>query len=430
MNKPHGAGRWRRLSLRLGACVALVLTLSGCAGEDGELNTLEPRGTYARSIDRLFTPVGYIAIAVMIFVFAAVLYMWWRFRVDEHVEGEWPVQNHGNTKLEIAWTIIPLVILVVISVPSLAVLQKVNKDVDERDLTVVVVGQQWWWEFRYYLGDNAASYDPKVDKIDGKEPDLVTAGQLVMPTGRDVRLVVTSRDVIHSFWIPTLNGKRDAVPGRFHPWKIQADNPGVYFGQCTEFCGLSHSRMRMQAVAVTPADFTQWVADQQAPYEPAEADKAWLDQQREIAEGNRPAAGAAIADPQITLANGTTAAAGIVTFRNICTRCHLLRGVNDDIFTVADQVAGAAPDLTHFASRTTFAGGIFNLYNADGTWNRTALEAWLRDPPAEKDAYAEGKRGMPNLGLSADQIEGLVEFLMSTGQVPNQDVTIPATEVE
>jgi cytochrome c2 len=186
----------------------------------------------------------------------------------------------------------------------------------------------------------------------------------------------------------------------------------------------------MQAIAVTPADFTQWVADQQAPYEPVAAEKPWLDQQKEIAAGNRPAAGTAIADPQITLANGTTAAAGIVTFRNICTRCHLLRGVNDDIYTVADQVSGAAPDLTHFASRTTFAGGIFNLYNADGTWNRTALEAWLRDPTAEKDAYAEGKRGMPNLGLSADQIEGLVEFLMSTGQVPNQDVTIPATEVE
>jgi hypothetical protein len=137
-----------------------------------------------------------------------------------------------------------------------------------------------------------------------------------------------------------------------------------------------------------------------------------------------------VPDPQITLANGTETAAGIVTFHNICTRCHLLRGVNEDIYTGADQVSGAAPDLTHFSSRTTFAGGIFNLYNADGTWNRTALEAWLRDPPAEKDAYAQGKRGMPDLGLSADQIEGLVEFLMSTGQVPNKDVTIPATEVE
>ncbi|MEO8696807.1 MAG: cytochrome c oxidase subunit II [Acidimicrobiales bacterium] len=428
MNKPRAG--WRRLSMSLGAGIVLVLTLSGCAGDDGELNTLEPKGTYARSIDRLFTPVGIIALVVLALVFGAVLYMWFRFRVDEHVEGDWPVQNHGNTKLEITWTIIPLVILVIISVPSLATLQKLNREVKQEDMTVVVVGQQWWWEFRYYLGDNAKSYDPKVDKLDGKKPDVVTAGQLVIPTGKDVRLVVTSRDVIHSFWIPKLNGKRDAVPGRFQPWKIEADNPGVYFGQCTEFCGLSHSRMRMQAVALTPADFTKWVSDQEAPYIPAAAsDQAWLAQQKDVA-AKKPLTSAKLPDPEITLADGSKTAAGIVTFRNICTRCHLLRGVNEDIYTAADQVSGAAPELTHFSSRTTFAGGIFRLYNADGTWNRTALEAWLRNPPAEKDAYAEGKRGMPNLGLSADQIEGLVEFLMTTGQVPNKDVTIPATEVE
>jgi cytochrome c1 len=174
------------------------------------------------------------------------------------------------------------------------------------------------------------------------------------------------------------------------------------------------------------------VTDQKKPYEPTNAaQKAWLAQQKEVAETKvQPAANARLADPTITLADGSQTAAGIVTFRNICTRCHLLRGVNDDIYQGADQVSGAAPDLTHFASRTTFAGGIFRLYNADGSWNRTALEAWLRDPPAEKDAYAEGKRGMPNLGLTAAQIEGLVEFLMSTGQVPNKDVTIPGTEVE
>jgi cytochrome c oxidase subunit 2 len=439
MNKPHrderperrrvGARRRLRASAPLG--LLLVLALAGCAS-DAELDTLEPQGRFSRSIDNLFTPVFWIATVVFVFVLGAVLYMWFRFRVKDHEEGDWPVQNHGNTKLEITWTIIPLVILALIAVPSLATLQKLNDDVDQQDLTVVVVGQQWWWEFRYYLGENAASYDHDVDKIDGKEPDLVTAGQLVMPTGKDVRLFITSRDVIHSFWIPALNGKRDAVPGRFHPWKLQADNPGVYFGQCTEFCGLSHSRMRMQAVALTPTEFDQWVTDQQAEYEPEDtATQAWLAQQKQIAEtGQQPAANARLADPTITLADGTSTAAGIVTFRNICTRCHLLRGVNEDIFAGADQVSGAAPDLTHFASRTTFAGGIFNLYNADGTWNRTALEAWLRDPPAEKDAYAEGRRGMPNLGLTAAQIEGLVEFLMSTGQVPNADLTIPATEVE
>ena len=428
MNKPHGAGRWRRLSLALGGFI--VLTLSACGQDDKELTTLNPKGTYSRSIDNLFIPVLIIALVVLFLVLGSVLYMWFRFRVSDHVEGEWPTQNHGNTKLEITWTIIPLVILVAIFVPSLATLQKLNSDAKD-DVTVVVVGQQWWWEFRYFLGDNAANYNPRIDKIDGRQPDVITSGQLVMPTGKDIRLVVTSRDVIHSFWIPALNGKRDAVPGRFQPWKLSADNPGVYFGQCTEFCGLSHARMRMQAVAVTPDEFSRWVTQQQAPYVPASAsDKAWVAQQKEIAAGQRPAVTAVVPEPKIRLADNREVAAGIVTFRNICTRCHLIRGVNDDIFTAADQVSGVAPDLTHFSSRTTFAGGMFNLYNADGTWNRTALEAWLRDPPAEKDMYPDGKRGMPNLGLTSEQIEGLVEFLMTTGQVPNPDLTIPATEVE
>ncbi|TML18220.1 MAG: hypothetical protein E6G39_03540 [Actinobacteria bacterium] len=141
MNKPHGAGRWRRISLSLGVCIALVLTLSGCSSNGKELSTLNPKGRYSRSIDNLFTPVGYIAIAVFVFVLGAVLYMWFRFRVREHVEGEWPVQNHGNTKLEITWTIVPLLILAIIAVPSLATLQKLNSKANQNDMTVVVVGQ-------------------------------------------------------------------------------------------------------------------------------------------------------------------------------------------------------------------------------------------------------------------------------------------------
>src|SRR4051812_21062299 len=128
MNKPRGAGRGRRLSLSLGACILLGLMLSACSQDGKELSTLNPKGPYSRSIDRLFVPVGFIALAVLFFVLASVMYMWFRFRVKDHTEGEWPTQNHGNTKLEITWTIIPMVILVMIFVPSLAVLQKLNSD--------------------------------------------------------------------------------------------------------------------------------------------------------------------------------------------------------------------------------------------------------------------------------------------------------------
>ena len=116
-------------------------------------------------------------------------------------------------------------------------------------MEVTVIGQQWWWEYRY-----------DVDH-DGQD-DIITANDLVIPAGEPVNLTITSRDVIHSFWIPALNGKRDAVPGREHPLLIEADEPGVFRGQCTEFCGLSHGYMRMRVVALTQADYAAWQANQ------------------------------------------------------------------------------------------------------------------------------------------------------------------------
>src|SRR5690606_4437771 len=116
-------------------------------------------------------------------------------------------------------------------------------------LEVTVIGQQWWWEYRY--------------DIDGDgEDDIITANDLVIPAGKAVSLSIESRDVIHSFWIPRLNGKRDAVPGRSHPLLLEANEPGVYRGQCTEFCGLSHAYMQMRVVALSEADYEAWVANQ------------------------------------------------------------------------------------------------------------------------------------------------------------------------
>ena len=111
--------------------------------------------------------------------------------------------------------------------------------------SVEVIGQQWWWEYRYDIDD------------DGQFDDIVTANDLVIPAGREVALTITARDVIHSFWVPRLNGKRDAVPNRDHPWKLEADEPGEFVGQCTEYCGLSHAEMRIKAIALTEDDFAE-----------------------------------------------------------------------------------------------------------------------------------------------------------------------------
>ncbi|HJP15476.1 MAG TPA: cytochrome c oxidase subunit II [Acidimicrobiales bacterium] len=383
-----------------------LLFITGCA-PNAELDTLQPQGPTARDIDKLLDPVLIIAYVVFFLVFGVTIIIWWKFR-DRHEDEKFPTQIHGNTKLEILWTLIPTIILAAVSVFTLITLSSVNKtETNEVTVTVedesviwepevVVVGQQWWWEFRYYF-DGLDGVDLS-DARNLPPADIVTAGQLVMPIGQEVELSITSRDVIHSFWIPALNGKRDAAPGRVHPWKLEADEPGVYFGQCTEFCGLSHSRMRMQVVALEAEDF-----------------QTWVDQQ--------------LTDQNPELITDEVVARGLTVFENQCSRCHVVDGVNEDTSIGADLIANAAPNLTHFMSRTTYAGGIFNLYEPDGNIDRTQLEAWLRNAPAEKPAYAQGRRGMPALGLSEDEIDDVVAYLETLGTPPSSFI-IQATEVE
>ena len=396
-------GRVMQRFLRPAGMVGALLALAGCAA-DAELDTLTPKGPDARTIDALSDPVFLVAGVVFIIIFGGTGYLWWRFR-DDHSDEEYPEQVHGNFRLEILWTIIPTVILVVIGVFTIITLTDLNRYEDnamalsvDGDTTtwepeVVVVGQQWWWEYRYYFGGTEG-----LDLSDARHlppADIVTANQLVIPVGQEIELKMSSRDVIHSHWIPALNGKRDVVPGRTTYWKLEAEEPDVYFGQCTEFCGLSHSRMRMQAVALSPADFQAWVDQQVQP----------------AAEPTDPAA-----------------IAGKAIFESQCARCHVIDGVNDET-KGADLIANAAPNLTHLMSRTTYAGGIFNLYEPDGSLDRTQLEAWLRNSPAEKPAYAEGRRGMPAMGLSETEIDDVVAYLETLGTRPSMDVVV-ATEVE
>jgi len=385
-----------------------LLVVGGCAS-GAELDTLNPKGPDARLIDGLSDPVFIVAGIVFLIVFGGTGYLWWKFR-DRHEDEEYPEQIHGNFRLEILWTVVPTLILLVIAIFTITTLTDLSRYEDNAmaltvdgestswEPEVVVVGQQWWWEYRYYFEGLDG-----VDLSDARNlppADIVTANQLIIPTGQEIELKITSRDVIHSHWIPALNGKRDAVPGRITYWKLEADDPGVYFGQCTEFCGLSHSRMRMQAVALTPTDFQKWV-DQQ------------------VRSAGTPTDPAAVAGQQI--------------FEAQCARCHVINGINgpndETPSSGADLVANAAPNLTHFMSRTTFAGGIFNLYHPDGSLDRTRLEAWLRNAPAEKPAYAQGRRGMPAMGLSEIEIDNVVAYLETLGIRPSANIIV-ATEVE
>ena len=407
----------------------LGLLLAGCA-EDAPLDTLDPQGPAAQDIHNLVVPVFAVAGVILVLVVGAVVYLGIRNRArPDDPDDEFPEQIHGNNALELGWTIAPAAIMAAVAVGTVATHIALNDteanamtvEVDgtptEWEPKVVVVGQQWWWEFRYYFGEDITS-DDLSDQQNLPPADIVTSGQMIVPVGEEVELFVTSRDVIHSYWIPGLNGKRDAAPNRVHPWKLEADDPGVYFGQCTEFCGLSHSRMRMQVIAMEGADFQTWIDEQMTAAEPP-ADAA------EFLAGYREGESVALGE------DASAEARGLEAFTVQCASCHLVDGVNELTFAGANQVSGAAPDLTHFASRSTFAGGIFETYLADGSLNRDELEAWLRDPGAVKSNAADEEipRGMPNLQLSERTIDDLVAYLATLGERPSDEI-IQATQTD
>ena len=354
-------------------------------------DTWQPKGPNSKLIDDLQQPVFAVAGIIGLIVAVAVIYTMIKYRDRGQPI---PEQTHGKPALEITLTIIPALILAVVSVFTFGAIFKLAKT-DDTEMIINVTGQQWWWEYDYPVQNEFGITQP-----------IISSGQLVMPVGTKVLLRETSRDVIHSYWIPALNGKRDAVPGRIHTLRLEADKPGIYAGQCTEFCGLSHANMRMEAVALSKEDFAKWVANQQAPY--------------------------------VAPAKDTLAKQGEEVFLNQCVRCHQVNGLTRADGTPAIAApdenvwSGAAPNLSHLMSRNTFAGAMFDLLSKqcrDEVWNAPSdvvgakylagvteeclnqkdLRAWLRNAPEVKPMYANpadlavsnGKyRGMPYLALS------------------------------
>ncbi len=391
----------RARTLKFAAVAAAGLLVAGCASNAPQ-DTTDPAGENAQKIFDLSWPIFLVAGIVGVIVFGVLGFVLVR---DRDRGQAIPEQTHGRPALEIGLTILPALILIGVAFPTVRVLMDLE-DTDN-DCIVNVTGQQWWWEFDYPVQEGCGGID---------EP-IVTSGQLVIPADTDVLIRGTSRDVIHSFWVPRLNGKRDMVPGRVHNLRMQADEPGIFAGQCAEFCGLSHANMRMEVVALYDDDFETWKANQLEDY---------------------------------TSPTDELALAGESTFVANCSRCHQVDGLTDDdgapIISRPDQqvYSGAAPNLTNLMTRNTFAGASWDLIDEDRreeVWeaspedfgalylagvedeyfNEVDLREWLRDSPAKKPMYADPERleetdglyrGMPFLALSEDQIDELLAYLL------------------
>lgn len=384
----------RRRPALVALCGLLAIVfVAGCGGPFPQ-STLVPESDIAARLSGLFLTIFWWAVAVFVLVEGALLVAIFKFRVGRDGDpGSEPRSMHGHTLLELTWTLVPALVLVVIAVPTMTTIWDVDRPTTDADaLLVEVIGHQWWWEFRY------------------PELDLVTANEMHIPAGRTIDLRLTSADVIHSFWFPRQAGKRDVIPGHENHLWFTADSVGRFPGQCAEFCGTSHALMKMEVVVETPEEFDAWAAAQTRPSPGVEVvsltarDSAdALIHTDQPGQDTIPAASAAAVPGQDTLPADSVlaapptqdlAAAGQqLLLSKGCIACHRIQG------TPAAGVLG--PDLSHVGSRGMIAAGI--LENSPENMIR-----WLSDPSAVKPGAL-----MPNLQLNDEELRTLAAYLAS-----------------
>ena len=334
----------------------LIVVLAGCSPEHYPQTTLLPRGDFARIADDLLDTTVKWAVLVFVLVEGVLVYSIFRFR-GKPGDTE-PHQIHGNTTVEIVWTIIPALILAAIAVPTVRAIFQTNATPKKDALTIEVVGHQWWWEFRY------------------PEYNLTTANELHIPRDRTVSLRMGSADVIHSFWVPQFAAKRDVFANRETRMWFKAEVEGEYPGECAEFCGIQHARMGYRIRAQKPEEFQAWVAHMQTLVP-------------------KPSTGAAAPKPATgaVAAQGPLYATGEKLFQaKGCVACHALYAVNAPKGMIG-------PNLANVGARSYIAAG--TLKNTDENMAR-----WIQNPQAIKKGVL-----MPNLGVTEPDAQALVAFL-------------------
>ena len=403
------------------AALTVALTfLSGCVQNPNSV--FHNRTDFNRDVGGLFSLLIWLGLAVFLFTEGMLLFAMWKYR-SRPGKPRQPEQVHGNTKLEILWTVIPAVVLAVIAVPTVQTIFKTQGAARADALQVEVIGHQWWWEFRY------------------PEFNITTANEVYLPIGRTVNFHLKTHDVLHSFWIPGLGGKRDLVNNRtnyiwFTPDSTMPEGE-AFNGFCAEYCGTSHANMRFKAYTVTPEQFASWVANQSAP--PAIADPL-APAPPPPARGARATAAAPAAPPPAPIQAGFTGFAreqmpaytvprtpipaeirpdttlagdpkrgALLVAGGTCVGCHTIRG--------SISVKGTtAPDLTHVGSRNTIAGGLFpsdKLHLTAWVKNATAMKPGSFMPTLGIGQFDHKIKQPVRIGLTDQQVADIVAYLQA-----------------
>lgn len=321
--------------MKLGLALA-ALGFTACSGRQ---SALDPAGPYSTAIADLWWIFFGVCAIVWVLVVAFMLVATFRGRRDAS-------ERRLTLVIGVAAgvTVSILFVLLFLSTSTGNSLMTMGP---KQPLMIHVTGQQWWWAVEYK--------DPTPVR------QFASANEIYVPVGRPVHLVLKSRDVIHSFWIPNLHGKRDLIPGHTSSFVIQADRPGTYEGQCAEFCGLQHAKMRLSLTAVPEAEFIRWADSQRRAAKP-------------------PSTPLELRGQQVFLA-GT------------CAMCHAISGT--------PAKGRSAPDLTHVGSRRMLAAN--SIPNAIGH-----MAGWIVDPQSIKPG-----NNMPSNPLPSDDLEALVAYLQS-----------------
>ncbi len=295
-----------------------------------------------------------LIICGVVMAIVAGLVTWCLLKYRARAQAPEPDQTVGNKTIEVTWTVIPLLIVLSLFVLTARAMNKTDPVRKGRPPDLVVIGHQWWWEARYPNG-------------------ATVANEIHIPAGKHLLVRVESTDVIHDFWVPQLGRKIDMVPGHPNEVWLSAGSPGVYQGECAEYCGTEHAWMRFLVIAHPPDEFQQW-------------------EKRQL-------------EPHSTPVDAAAARGAQVFLTATCANCHAIGGTK--------AKAAFAPDLTHLGERQTLAAGVMRNSQAE-------LARWLKNPQAIKPGTL-----MPNLQLSDVQVSELVAYLEPGGETPEPKAALP-----